>query len=177
MPIPRIMRYEKSFPHIKEIPKKIVIRHSNQSRKQPHEYAHEIQTGINQLQFPYLPFAQIAPLLPLVFPFLQFHIRNKQMEKRRVYLNNGFNSSGISISFAFNASKHSRPLSDKVKCICRLSLSPKLRTINSFSSMERMTLEVCEADKPVFSDITLAISVSPPMQQSAIASFNDTPYC
>ena len=80
-----------------EIPEKIVIRHSNQSRKQPHEYAHEIQTGINQLQFPYLPFAQIAPLLPLVFPFLQFHIRNKQMEKRRVYLNNGFNSSGISL--------------------------------------------------------------------------------
>lgn len=150
MPIPRIMRREKSFPHIKEIPEKIVIRHSNQSRKQPHEYAHEIQTGINQLQFPYLPFAQIAPLLPLVFPFLQFHIRNKQMEKRRVYLNNGFNSSGISISFAFSASKHSRPLSDKVKCICRLSLSPKLRTINSFSSMERMTLEVCEADRPVF---------------------------
>ena len=62
MPIPRIMRREKSFPHIKEIPEKIVIRHSNQSRKQPHEYAHEIQTGINQLQFPYLPFAQIAPL-------------------------------------------------------------------------------------------------------------------
>ena len=55
------------------------------------------------------------------------------MEKRRVYLNNGFNSSGISISFAFSASKHSRPLSDKVKCICRLSLSPKLRTINSYS--------------------------------------------
>lgn len=52
MPIPRIMRREKSFPHIKEIPEKIVIRHSNQSRKQPHEYAHEIQTGINQLQFP-----------------------------------------------------------------------------------------------------------------------------
>ena len=124
MPIPRIMRREKSFPHIKEIPEKIVIRHSNQSRKQPHEYAHEIQTGINQLQFPYLPFAQIAPLLPLVFPFLQFHIRNKQMEKRRVYLNNGFNSSGISISFAFSASKHSRPLSDKVKCICRLSYPP-----------------------------------------------------
>lgn len=46
MPIPRIMRREKSFPHIKEIPEKIVIRHSNQSRKQPHEYAHEIQTGI-----------------------------------------------------------------------------------------------------------------------------------
>jgi hypothetical protein len=43
--------------------------------------------------------------------------------------------------------------------------------------MERMTLEVCEADRPVFSDITLAVSVSPPMQQSAIASFNDTPYC
>ena len=43
--------------------------------------------------------------------------------------------SGISISFAFSASKHSRPLSDKVKCICRLSLSPKLRTINSFSSI------------------------------------------
>ena len=112
MPIPRIMRREKSFPHIKEIPEKIVLRHSNQSRKQPHEYAHEIQTGINQLQFPYLPFAQIAPLLPFVFPFLQFHIRNKQMEKRRVYLNNGFNSSGISISFAFSASKHSCPLSE-----------------------------------------------------------------
>ena len=25
--------------------------------------------------------------------------------------------------------------------------------------MERMTLEVCEADRPVFSDITLAVSV------------------
>lgn len=86
MPIPRIMRREKSFPHIKEIPEKIVIRHSNQSRKQPHEYAHEIQTGINQLQFPYLPFAQIAPLLPLVFPFLQFFISGINKWKREGFI-------------------------------------------------------------------------------------------
>ena len=54
MPIPRIMRRKKSFPHIKEIPEKIVIRHSNQSRKQPHEYAHEIQTGINPVSYTHL---------------------------------------------------------------------------------------------------------------------------
>ena len=57
------------------------------------------------------------------------------------------------------------------------SLSPKLRTINSLSSIERITFDVCEADKPVCSDIALAVNLSPPIQQSAIASFNDTPYC
>jgi len=49
-----------------------MIRHGNQSRKQSYEYAYEIQAGINQLQLPDLPFTQIAPLLPFIFPFLQF---------------------------------------------------------------------------------------------------------
>lgn len=81
------------------------------------------------------------------------------MEKRRVYLNNGFNSFGIFILFVFSVFKYLCFLLDKVKCICCLFLFFKLWMINFFFLMEWMILEVCEVDRFVFFDIILVVSV------------------
>lgn len=145
------------------------------SHGRPRRCTRRVRANVGRLRFPCLPFTRVTPLLPLIFPFLRFRVQGGRVRGEEICLGGNFGDSNVSVSFTFDTSGRSHPLSSGMGYVYHLSLSPGLQAVGSFSSVRQVALRMYRTSEPIFSSVALTIDMSPPVRRDTVTSFGSAP--